>query len=214
MKLFLPALLFLTQLLTVPLSAQPVITLTAAPVRMGGVATITVTLSGAAGAPPSAALAAVQWFFPARPGLIFPSPGAATTAAGKGLVCAPTNGRYGCIVSGGQTVLADGILATITLPAPASPDTFDLVGLLGCNAAGDSPGIAIVSGPPLTIVPINPCDLNGDGTITLLDARNLIDQIEGVLPGLSDLNGDGKTDVVDLQRVVNAIVDGVCRTGN
>jgi hypothetical protein len=189
------------------------IALTSAPVRPGATATITVTLSGSSG------VAAIQWFLPAQSGMAA-TVGPATTAAGKSLACqvatVPSlNGVYGCIVAGGANALSDGVLATITLPAPSSPVPLPLTSLLGVNAAGDSPGIPIASGTPLVLASLSRCDVNGDGRTDLLDIRNVIDQIEGVMPPSTDLNGDGKTTLVDLQRVINAAVDGgTCRVGN
>jgi hypothetical protein len=194
--------------------AQPRITLTGPPVRPGSTAVITATITGAAG------VASISWVIPATPGAstnsgkMVPVPGAATIAAGKTLSCAfrPTLSDFICTVFGGN-VLADGVLATVSFPAPSTSLTLPLSGMIGVNAAADSPGIAVTSGPVFTLAPLSPCDINTDGTIDLLDVRNVVDQIERVVPAVTDLNGDGRTDVIDLQRVINAVVDGVCRLG-
>ncbi len=191
------------------------LTLTSAPARVGAPVAITVTLSGAS----QAGIAAAQWFVPTQPGIAI-APGPAITAAAKNLVCQTANGIFGCVAagmpsSGGFTALSDGVLATITFPMPPNGAPMPLTNMLGANAAGDAPGIAISSGPLLTLAPISPCDVNSDGRTDILDIRNVIDQIQGVIsPATADLNGDGKVDVIDLQRVVNAAQQGgTCRTG-
>lgn len=202
--------------LALQLAAQPQITLTAPPVRLGSVVTVSVSLTGSAG---FSALATAQWTMPASPGALtlagkmIIAPGAAS--AGKTVTCAVTPGGVSliCVVHGGATVLADGVLATVSFPQPASL-ALPLTSMVGVNGAGDAPGITINSGPLLTIAPLSRCDVNADGVIDLLDVRYVIDEIEGVIvPPLTDLDGNGRTDVVDVQRVINAAVGGVCRIG-
>ena len=197
----------------------PTLLISASPVRPGGTASLAITLSG------SANIAALQWSMPTLPAGATVTAGFATIAASKSVVCqsntAPSASGMTCIVYGGSTVLTDGVLATVTFPVPALVPqttgsavlTINLSGALGVNAAGDSPGIPITAASSYLVPVLSPCDINGDGKTDLLDVRNLIDQIEGVMAQTSDLTGDGATSILDLQRVVNAVVNGTCRTG-
>lgn len=191
------------------LAAQtPTVTLTSVPVRVGATATVTVTMSGA-----GSGVAAIQWFIPAIPGQVATA-GPAATLAGKSLTCGTANGLFGCIVSGINTsLITDGVLATVAIQAPAVPVSLPLTQTLAVDLAA-TVGIPVGAGTPLMLASLSPCDINGDGRTDLLDIRNIIDQIEGVIPGSTDLNGDGRTTLIDLQRVINAAVDGgTCRTG-
>lgn len=195
--------------------AQPQISLSGSAVRGGQTATVTVTLSAAAGNNVSA----VQFFVSAPVSyVITATPGAAVTAASKTLTCsrntAGAGDVYGCVVSGGVNALADGPLAVLrVVTVPGAAVSLALTKLLGTNPAGDSPGIAVLASAPL-LVSLSACDINGDGITDLKDAQNLMDQINGViLPATADLNGDAKTDVIDLQRVVNTIAGAACRLG-
>lgn len=183
--------------------AQTKITLISPPVKAGAQVSLPVVLSGSAGA-----VTAVQWSItPALPGM-----SAIATTAGKSVVCQVAGG-YNCVLSGGATAIPDGTVATITFLAPVTSTPLALSGMLGVNANADSPGIPVASGPAFTLTVLSPCDLNGDGVVDVLDVRNAIDQIEGVILSVTDLNGDGKTNVIDLQRIVNAAATGTCRTG-
>jgi hypothetical protein len=139
--------------------------------------------------------------------------GAATTTAGKNIVCQVANNLFGCVVFGGTTTLADGVLATITFPAVSA--SLPLTKMAGSNVGAIPPAIPITSGQLLTLVPLSPCDINVDSRTDLLDVRAVVDQIEGVIvPATADLNADGKVDVLDVQIVVNAAQPGgVCRSG-
>lgn len=192
------------------LAAQtPTVTLTSVPVRVGATATVTVTMSGA-----GSGVAAIQWFIPAIPGQVATA-GPAATLAGKSLTCGTANGMFACIVAGINTnLITDGVLATVAIQSPVAPVSLPLTQTLAVDLAATTGGIPVGAGTPLTLASLSPCDINGDGRTDLLDIRNIIDQIEGVIPGSTDLNGDGRTTLVDLQRVINAAVDGgTCRTG-
>lgn len=197
--------LLLLLLLPFSLHSQPKITLTGPAVRPGAPASVTVTLSGGLNS-----IAALQWSTVALPGMTV-TPGAAL-ASGKSVTCASAGGLFTCVAWGGAAAIPDGVLASIAFPAPALAPSLLLSNALGVNPAGDV-GILIASGAPFTLPLLSPCDLNGDGKTDLLDARNVIDQIDGVVPAVTDLNGDGKTTVVELQRISNAIDGGACRVG-
>jgi hypothetical protein len=195
-------------LLAASLCAQAqTLTLNGPPVRVGNQTTLVVTLAGTSGS-----AASLQWFTPSIAGMT------ATVASGlataKNLICQVDAGLFGCVLSGGATTIPDGIVAMITLTPPAGATPLPLTGVLGSNPAGDSPGIAIASGPLFTLNPISPCDVNGDGKTDDKDIIHVRDEIEGVIPPTTDLDGNGKTDVVDLQRVIDAAAtNGTCRVG-
>jgi len=58
------------------------------------------------------------------------------------------------------------------------------------------------------------CDLDGDGTVNVLDVQIAINQSLGVAPcGSADLMGNGTCTVIDVQRIVNASLGGTCQVG-
>ena len=62
---------------------------------------------------------------------------------------------------------------------------------------------------------ISPCDLNSDSRVDSSDVQLGIDQTLGKSTCSSgDLSGDGKCNVVDVQRIINAALNGTCRTGS
>ncbi len=182
------------------------ITATATAAKAGAPTTITLIGTGMA----AAGVVPAQFSMPAAAGQVITA-GPTVTAANKQITCQSGGGSVlTCVFYGiNTTTLADGILATITMPMPAATAPMPLTGINGSNAAGDSPAIAITSGALLTLTPLLPCDANGDGSV--------VDQIEGVVkPPFTDLNGDGVVDIIDLQRVINAALPGAggtCRTG-
>ena len=55
------------------------------------------------------------------------------------------------------------------------------------------------------------CDLNGDGVVDVLDVKAATQQVLGILPcGTADLDRNGRCDVVDVQRIVIAVLTGIC----
>ncbi len=62
--------------------------------------------------------------------------------------------------------------------------------------------------------PPSPCDLDGDGSISGADVNAAINQVLNPQTcGTADLDKNGRCDVIDVQRVVNAVVTGVCKVG-
>jgi hypothetical protein len=58
------------------------------------------------------------------------------------------------------------------------------------------------------------CDVNGDGSVSVLDVQSAVNQVLTVAPcGRGDVDGNGRCEVTDVQRVINAIMSGVCITG-
>jgi hypothetical protein len=64
-----------------------------------------------------------------------------------------------------------------------------------------------VSGP-------DPCDLNGDGLVNLLDEQLAVGMSLGQTQCTANIDGSNVCNVVIVQRVVNAATGGICVTGN
>jgi hypothetical protein len=64
-----------------------------------------------------------------------------------------------------------------------------------------------------TSAPLNACDLNADGVVNSTDVQIAISQVVMGPCGNSDLIGNGVCSVIDVERVVNASLSGVCKTG-
>ena len=62
-----------------------------------------------------------------------------------------------------------------------------------------------------TVPPVLSCDLNGDGSVNVLDVQSGINQVLGITPcTTADLQQTGQCTVVDVQRLINASLGGVC----
>ena len=58
-------------------------------------------------------------------------------------------------------------------------------------------------------IPVNPADLNGDGSVNIGDMSVIIDIIlrgSTDSSGLGDLNGDGVVNITDLNAIINFIL--------
>jgi hypothetical protein len=78
----------------------------------------------------------------------------------------------------------------------------------------DNPKWALA--PPISPAPptsSNPCDVNGDGTVNILDVQAAINQAMGLAVCTVDLTGNGVCNAIDVQRVVDAALGGPCVTG-
>jgi len=61
--------------------------------------------------------------------------------------------------------------------------------------------------------PPNPCDLNHDGVVNVIDVQLGIEQVLGITAcGSADLNGDGVCNVIDIQEIINASFGMACLT--
>lgn len=183
------------------------IAFTGAPAKPGASVTVTITLAGAA--TDSTGPAALQFKAPIPSGAI-----ASSIIAGKSLQC--SNG--GCILIGGQNLIANGNIGTLTFPAPSTSVPMPITAPLAVNALSDP--VVITAGPLFTLPVISPCDLNSDGKTDAADSKLIIDAIVNAMtpggplaPGVYDLNADGAVTVLDAQRVVNAAAGQACRTG-
>jgi len=56
----------------------------------------------------------------------------------------------------------------------------------------------------------NPCDLNNDGVVNVVDVQLAINMAVGVAPCLANVDGIGVCNVVVVQRVINAALGGSC----
>ncbi len=81
--------------------------------------------------------------------------------------------------------------------------------LLAASYSGGSTGGPSVS-PALNLAVINPCDPTQNGTVTVADVQQFINQASGIMSAGSDLNGDSVVNVVDVQIAVNAILGLGC----
>jgi hypothetical protein len=60
---------------------------------------------------------------------------------------------------------------------------------------------------------VNPCDLNGDAVVNLLDLQLANNMALGLGPCTANIVGAGICNIVTIQRVINAALNGVCVTG-
>ena len=60
---------------------------------------------------------------------------------------------------------------------------------------------------------LNACDLNADGTVSVVDVQLAVNMDLGLLPCTANVDGAGVCNVVVVQRVVNAVLGGPCVTG-
>jgi murein DD-endopeptidase MepM/ murein hydrolase activator NlpD len=69
---------------------------------------------------------------------------------------------------------------------------------------------------PVTLVAdsaLNRCDLNSDGVVNTNDVELARLMTLGIIPCTADLDEDGKCTIVDVQRIVHAVLTGICRVG-
>jgi hypothetical protein len=57
------------------------------------------------------------------------------------------------------------------------------------------------------------CDLNFDGTTSVLDVQLAVNMSLGTTPCTANINGPNVCEVTTIQRVVNAALGGACVTG-
>jgi hypothetical protein len=83
------------------------------------------------------------------------------------------------------------------------------------NIAGSiqvTAAVAGVSNPAIfSLSTFTACDLNQDGSVTVIDIQRMINESLGSAPPKDDLNRDKTVSVVDVQIVVNAVLSLTCR---
>jgi hypothetical protein len=60
---------------------------------------------------------------------------------------------------------------------------------------------------------LNACDLNGDGSVNIVDVQLAVNMTLGLTPCTSAILGAGVCNIVVVQRVTNAFLTGTCITG-
>jgi hypothetical protein len=199
--------LFVCLLLPVFLVAQPVVTLTGpGTVTAGGSATLTVACSGcAAGSVP-----AIQWTLGQPTGFTFGVAAVTSTdPSGSITACGP----LACVIAGSSVPLADGNIMTIplnvALGAKLGATPIPLSGLLAATVTAAA--VIPTSGPAYSITVVaSPCDLNGDGVVTIADVQAAINgDIGASACPISSANG-GCT-VVTIQEIIIAVNGGACK---
>ena len=61
---------------------------------------------------------------------------------------------------------------------------------------------------------LNACDLNGDGAVDIRDAQMAANMALGLAPCTANVIGIGVCDISVIQRVIDAALSGLCRTGD
>ena len=202
--------LALAALFALSLSAQtPVVTLTGpGTVTAGGSATLTVAVTGAA----AASIPAIQWTMTLPAGFTLGAAAVTSTdPSGSIAQCGP----LACLIAGSPTALADGNIETIplnvALSAKLGATTIPLSNLIGATTAGFAANPAPVSGAvyTLTVVP-SPCDVTGDGAVTVADVQAVINGATGTA-SCAITAANGGCSVVTAQQVVIAVNGGACK---
>lgn len=120
--------------------------------------------------------------------------------AGYRIYFGPASRAYGApIVIGTQTTY------TITgLPAGTYYFAVTAYNTAGLESGFSNEVSATITGTPT----VSRCDINGDGSINILDVQAMVNTILGIRSATSslDLNGDGKVDVLDLQLLGNVVL--------
>lgn len=188
-------------LLAVGMQAQTTLTLTGpASAKQGTAVSLSLSSGGATANGP----AGLQWSLTPPVGVTVSgvTAGASATAASKQVACNAAN--LLCLVYGvNQNVIANGVVATMTVQIPANanpgPASFPLSGLV----AGDKNGVAmtISSGATYSLNVLSRADIDGNGSVTSADVSLMANQVtSGTCT--DDQNGDGRCDLLDVLVVV------------
>jgi hypothetical protein len=119
------------------------------------------------------------------------------------------------VSSGGGSLSA----TQVTTDSSGNASSTLTLGAAGTNTVTAASGA--LTGSPITFtatgmtgVAFSPCDLNKDGVIDTLDVQLAINQALDVTAcSNADLEGDGLCTIVAVQRIVNAVLTGVCKAG-
>lgn len=179
-------------------------------IHVGGSAIMSVSVSGTG----TTGLTGVQFawgsYVPGAPILIaYTSPLAPTTGSNAGLGLGFWCGSLSCLIVGyngtaaNNQPLADGVIGTFTInvPATTAPGTYALTfaGIMGVSITGVI--VPIQSGPTLNLAVSNPCDINGDGVVNVVDVQTVITDAT---------NGTAYT-VQSVVQVITAMLGGGCK---
>lgn len=183
-------------------------------VRAGSAITLTISVSGTA----ASGTAAIEFTVGNLPWAATPTVGAAGTAASKSVYCATVSGALSCVVVGfNQTLLGDGVLATIQVTLPRSLQTgtatLPLLGTLGAaqDSTGNASSVTVGAGAPFALNTVSACDIDSSGTITPADFTAALPQFLGTAAcGSADLTSRGKCDILDAQVLAFAVSGGAC----
>lgn len=193
-------------------AAQPTITATgpASGVYPGGLANLTVALSGSAGS----ALAALQFTVALPAGMTLGTPvvSPAWSTAGFTAYC----GTSTCLLLNFTTMtptVADGTMVTapvnVTSTFAPGAAAISLTGTVG--ATGNGTNVPTGAGPAASVKVLNPCDVNGDGIVNFGDVTVVVNSIIGT--GSCPLSGGCSLQTV-LAVVQNALGGACTLTGH
>jgi hypothetical protein len=109
-----------------------------------------------------------------------------------------------------------GLPSWITLTGPSATAGSGNAGLaIAANSGGSRSATITIAGTPVMVtqsgaVSTNPCDINKDGVVNVLDVQLMIKQALGLLPPANDLTADGVVNAVDVQLDMNAALNLGC----
>jgi uncharacterized repeat protein (TIGR01451 family) len=160
-------------------------------------AAYTVTVGNLATAGPTSGAVTVAEILP--PGLFLSS------MAGSGWTC--TVSSASCTRSDPLPAGANyaAIAVTVNVAADAPPSLTNQV-----TAQGGGSLLANASDTTAVIAVANPCDVNHDSVVNVVDAQVMVREGLGAVTAVHDLTGDGAVNVVDLQIVINAALNKGC----
>jgi hypothetical protein len=176
----------------------------------GQALTIPFTLSLAGATAPSSFQIDLS-FDPTKLTFVSASAGTPLTNAGMGLsstvvpsgVRLSTTGASPNAISSGVVAYATFILAS---PFGATGTPVTLANCMSGGALGTPLSTGCIAGTVTALT----CDVNGDGTVGVVDVQTMINEALGTLPGVNDLNQDGLVNIVDIQMVIDAALGMGC----
>jgi uncharacterized repeat protein (TIGR01451 family) len=123
-----------------------------------------------------------------------PSGLALVSMSGNGWICSSNVCQRSDLLNPGSSYPAIAVLVNVSSTA-ASTVTNQVSISGGGSAAASASDLTSTMGP---------CDINGDGTVNVVDVQLIINEALGVTPAVNDLNGDSVVNVVDVQILINA----------
>lgn len=117
---------------------------------------------------------------------------------------APSSGASAALSASSAITNSSGI-AAVTAAANVVDGSYNVIASIGSITAN--------FGLTNTGTVANPCDVNLDGVVNVLDAQLMINEALGLAAPANDLNSDGVVNVVDVQIVMNATLNLGCSAG-